>query len=30
MPTIMNLGTDEQLKLFYEPASRWEILGCYS
>ncbi|CAD8156667.1 unnamed protein product [Paramecium octaurelia] len=30
MPTILNLGTDEQVKLFYEPASRWEILGCYS
>lgn len=30
MPTILNLGTPEQIKLFYEPASKWEIIGCYS
>lgn len=30
MPTIQNLGTDEQVKLFYEPARRWEIMGCYA
>lgn len=30
MPTIKNLGTDEQVKLFWEPARRWEIMGCYA
>jgi acyl-CoA oxidase len=30
IPTINNLGTPEQVKLFAEPAKRWEILGCYA
>jgi len=30
MPTIKNLGTEEQMKLFYEPAKRFEIRGCYA
>jgi acyl-CoA oxidase len=30
LPTILNLGTEEQVKLFYEPATRYEIVGCYA
>ncbi|KAK4049214.1 hypothetical protein OIO90_005503 [Microbotryomycetes sp. JL221] len=28
--TLYNQGTEEQRKLFYEPASRYEIIGCYA
>ncbi|KAI9360261.1 hypothetical protein BD770DRAFT_409343 [Pilaira anomala] len=30
MPTIANQGTDEQKKLYLEPAIRHEIIGCYA
>ncbi|ORX44090.1 acyl-CoA oxidase [Hesseltinella vesiculosa] len=30
MPTIEGQGTDEQKKLFLEPAQRYEIIGCYA
>lgn len=30
MPTIANQGTEEQKKLYLEPALRHEIIGCYA
>lgn len=30
MPTIANQGTEEQKKLFLEPALKYEIIGCYA
>jgi acyl-CoA oxidase len=30
MPTIANQGTEEQKKLYLEPAIRHEIIGCYA
>ncbi|KAJ2776799.1 hypothetical protein H4R18_005481 [Coemansia javaensis] len=30
IPTLENLTTDEQKRLFLEPARRYEILGCYA
>lgn len=30
MPTILNQGTEEQKKLYLEPAMRYEIIGCYA
>jgi acyl-CoA oxidase len=30
MPTIANQGTEEQQKLYLEPAKRHEIIGCYA
>lgn len=30
MPTILNQGTEEQKKLYLEPAMRHEIIGCYA
>ncbi|KAI9486768.1 MAG: hypothetical protein EXX96DRAFT_496878 [Benjaminiella poitrasii] len=30
MPTILNQGTEEQQKLYLEPARRYEIIGCYA
>ncbi|KAI7902305.1 uncharacterized protein BX663DRAFT_455060 [Cokeromyces recurvatus] len=30
MPTILNQGTEEQKKIYLEPAKRYEIIGCYA
>ncbi|PWY97738.1 acyl-CoA oxidase [Testicularia cyperi] len=30
LTTLFNQGTEEQRKAFYEPASRYEIIGCYA
>jgi alkylation response protein AidB-like acyl-CoA dehydrogenase len=30
MPTIAGQGTEEQKKLYLEPAIRHEIIGCYA
>ena len=30
MPTILNQGTEEQKKLYLEPAMKYEIIGCYA
>ena len=30
LTTLYNQGTDEQRKAFWEPASRFEIIGCYA
>ncbi|KAI9262038.1 acyl-CoA dehydrogenase/oxidase [Sporodiniella umbellata] len=30
MPTIANQGTEEQKKIYLEPALRYEIIGCYA
>ncbi|KAI8987647.1 acyl-CoA dehydrogenase/oxidase [Mycotypha africana] len=30
MPTILNQGTEEQQKMYLEPARRYEIIGCYA
>ncbi|RCI06450.1 hypothetical protein CU098_005985 [Rhizopus stolonifer] len=30
MPTLLNQGTEEQKKLYLEPAQRYEIIGCYA
>lgn len=30
MPTLENQGTEEQKKLYLEPARRYEIIGCYA
>ncbi|KAI8352171.1 acyl-CoA dehydrogenase/oxidase [Choanephora cucurbitarum] len=30
MPTILNQGTEEQKRIFLEPARRYEIIGCYA
>jgi alkylation response protein AidB-like acyl-CoA dehydrogenase len=30
MPTLLNQGTEEQKKLYLEPAKRYEIIGCYA
>ena len=30
LPTIQNLGTDEQYRMFYEPGRKWQITGCYA
>lgn len=30
LTTLYNQGTDEQRKVFYEPAAKYEIIGCYA
>ncbi|RCI07094.1 hypothetical protein CU098_013504 [Rhizopus stolonifer] len=30
MPTIANQGTEEQKRIYLEPALRYEIIGCYA
>ncbi|KAF7728497.1 hypothetical protein EC973_006050 [Apophysomyces ossiformis] len=30
IPTLQNQGTEEQKRLFMEPAQRYEIIGCYA
>lgn len=30
MPTIANQGTEEQKKIYLEPALKYEIIGCYA
>lgn len=30
LKTLANQTTDEQRELFYEPAKRYEIIGCYA